>query len=47
MAVPLSLDQSRGSEVLFVWNSRWLDALERMELAESAGIVKLRYVHHF
>jgi hypothetical protein len=38
---------SPGNEVLFVWNSRWLDTLERRELAESAGVVKLRYIHRF
>jgi hypothetical protein len=38
---------SPGNEVLFVWNSRWLDPLERRELTESAGVVKLRYIHRF
>ncbi len=36
-----------GNEILVVWNSRWLEPLERHELTESTARVKLRYNHRF
>jgi len=36
-----------GNEVLVVWNSRWADPLERLELAEGSARIKLRYNHRF
>jgi len=36
-----------GNEILIVWNSRWLEPLERHELTESTARIKLRYNHRF
>jgi hypothetical protein len=38
---------SPGNEILIVWNSRWLEPLERQELTESTARVKLRDNHRF
>jgi hypothetical protein len=36
-----------GNEILFVWNSRTYDPLERFELTEGSARFKIRYNHRF
>jgi hypothetical protein len=36
-----------GNEILFVWNSRWSEPLQRSELTESTARLKLRYNRRF
>jgi hypothetical protein len=36
-----------GNEILLVWNSRWQEPLERIDLSESTARVKLRYNYRF
>jgi hypothetical protein len=36
-----------GNEILLVWNSRWQEPLERIDLSESTARVKVRYNYRF